>query len=128
MCRRDVADLGRRKVRLNQALARDVFEMGVNMTPIDLMLCADCVVRGALYDTLDPIYLIDDLLEVDLPSGDTVSVEWDKESARFVIVVFRDDWENRLQTIHATAPLDVRDSLRRLLGHDDGLKKTFRPP
>lgn len=87
------------------------------MTPINLRLERQCVVKGSLFDTMDAAYLIDDMLEVDLPSGDTVSVEWDGDSGpqgRFALVVFRDYWENRRSIQYATSPQEVVNRLRLL--------------
>ncbi len=87
------------------------------MTPLNLGLGPECVVKGAIYDTLDQVYLIEDLLEVDLPSGETISVEWDSHSGprgRFVIVAFRDYWENRIRTEFADTPMDAVNRLRSL--------------
>jgi hypothetical protein len=53
---------------------------------------------------MDSSYLEEEEMEVDLPSGVTISIAWDHESGpkgRFALVAFEDDWENRLLTCYA---------------------------
>lgn len=67
------------------------------MKPIDLDFGPDVVVKGAIYDTDDPAYLREDLLEIDLPSGLTISVGWEPHrdpNGHFHVRVFRDQWDN----------------------------------
>lgn len=69
------------------------------MKPIDLHLDDDVIVKGCLYPTKDPVYLREDLLEIDLPSGLTIDVGWYPEGdpeGKYRIVLFRGYWENQL--------------------------------
>ena len=69
------------------------------MKPIDLHLGDDVIVKGNLYPTKDPVYLREDLLEIDLPSGVTIDVGWypegDPEGA-YRIVVFKGYWVRQI--------------------------------
>lgn len=70
------------------------------MKPIDLKLPASAVVKGALYNSLEPPFLIEEILEIDLPTGITISVGWQPEfdaSGAFHIAVFRGYWTNLLE-------------------------------
>ena len=65
------------------------------MKPIDLQLGDDVIVKGCFYPTKDPVYLREDLLEIDLPSGLTIDVGWYPEGdpkGAYRIVVFQGYW------------------------------------
>lgn len=71
------------------------------MNKIDFGLPQAVVVKGAIYDTMDPQYLREELLEIDLPDGLTISVGWEPHcdpSGSFRIVLFKDYWtDNRIE-------------------------------
>lgn len=46
------------------------------MNPVDLQLSAAAIVRGAIYDSMEPRFLRESLLEIDLPSGLTIAAGW----------------------------------------------------
>ncbi|MGC1274009.1 MAG: hypothetical protein WBC44_09905 [Planctomycetaceae bacterium] len=72
------------------------------MTPINLDFGPDVVVKGAIFDTDNPAYLREDLLEIDLPSGLTISVGWEPHrdpDGSYHIRVFRGHWDDLHQNI-----------------------------
>ena len=83
------------------------------MTPIDLQLSPGAIVKGAIYDSMDPRFLREDLLEIDLPSGLTISVGWVPHcdpSGAFQIVLFHEYWaekKNEYQTRSLDKALDI---------------------
>jgi hypothetical protein len=82
------------------------------MTPIDLNLGPDIVVKGCLYNSMEPRFLRDDILEIDLPSGVTLSVGWNSQKHRFDIVAFRDFWEDQIRSSHATSISGLIDQIQ----------------
>jgi len=46
------------------------------MREIKFNLPDGATIRGAVYDTEEPAYLREDLIEIDLPSGWTIDVGW----------------------------------------------------
>ncbi len=61
------------------------------------------VLYGELYDTLDPAYLTQDILHVELPGGIYIDVSWYPEhepSGRWHCRVFRGEWENNLADLY----------------------------
>lgn len=69
------------------------------MNPIDLQLGDDVIVKGCVYQTKEPVYLREDLLEIDLPSGLTIDVGWYPEGdpgGAYRIVLFRGHWANQV--------------------------------
>jgi hypothetical protein len=61
------------------------------MKPIDLNLDPTAVVKGAIYDSMDPRFLREELLEISLPSGLTIAVGWEPHcdpSGAFRLVLF----------------------------------------
>jgi hypothetical protein len=82
------------------------------MNQIDLKLDARKVVdvRGALYDSLDPEFLREDLIEIDLRSGYTIEAGWIPQgdpSGHFRVIVFEDYWTNTLFEGRAESPDEV---------------------
>ena len=79
------------------------------MNPNDLQLDPSIVIRGAIYDSMDPRFLREDLLELDLPSGLTIAVgcvpHCDPQGT-FRIVLFRDYWANKKEELE-TQNLDT---------------------
>lgn len=76
-------------------------------------------VKGQLYATHDPIYLVQDILEIDLVNGISIDVGWHPESdpnGSFRIVVFQDFWRNQLRDpIRTTELFEVVDKVRSLV-------------
>ena len=65
-------------------------------------------VTGQLWDTQDPVYLDQDILDIKLPNGNSIDVGWHPESdpnGSFRIVVYRDYWSNQL-----TDPITTKDA------------------
>ncbi|OGQ82488.1 MAG: hypothetical protein A3F90_08865 [Deltaproteobacteria bacterium RIFCSPLOWO2_12_FULL_60_19] len=85
---------------------------------VELHLPENVVVKGALYTTTDPAYLVQDMLEIDLPNGITIDVGWYPESdpaGSFQVVVFRDHWDNQLREPFETKSIeDVTREVKRL--------------
>ena len=48
----------------------------MSMNEVRFRLPDGATVRGAVYDTEEPAYLREDLIEIDLPSGWTIDVGW----------------------------------------------------
>ena len=75
--------------------------------------------KGQLCVTYDPAYLVQDILEIDLPNGITIDVGWHPESdpsGSFRIVVYRDYWSNQLtKPILTKEVLEVVESVRQLV-------------
>lgn len=70
------------------------------MNKVEFTFPESVVVRGALFTTTDPTYLVQDLLEIDLPNGITIDAGWYPESdpnGSFQLVVFKGYWENQLR-------------------------------
>lgn len=81
------------------------------MNMIDFNLGSDVKVYGCIYDTMDIAYLREESMEIELPSGITISVAWDHESGpagRFTLVAFDDDWENHELTAYAANTDELR--------------------
>jgi len=90
------------------------------MTPINLAL-GQLVVRGQLFDEYpDASDLDQDILEVDLQNGLTVSVSWFPEydpSGHFEINVYRQFWTNKVRpTVVASSPNEAAELVRRFVG------------
>ena len=67
--------------------------------PLTLNLPPAAKVSGELYDTLDPAYLTQDILQVELGDGLFIDVSWYPEhdvAGRYHCRVFRDEWENTI--------------------------------
>lgn len=72
-------------------------------------------VRGAMYPSMAPEFLREDLLELDLVTGYTVDVGWIPQCDRkghFRIVVFKDFWTNINAETSADSPDDAIDFLK----------------
>jgi len=70
------------------------------MKLIELHLPEDIKVLGQFYDTNDPMYLLQDILEIHLPNGICIDVGWHPEgdpNGSYRIVVFRGYWRNQLR-------------------------------
>lgn len=79
------------------------------MKQISLKLPDDAIVRGALYDTMDPLFLVQDILDVVLPDGVIIDVGWYPESdpsGEYRITVYQDTWQNKL----LAQPIRVHDA------------------
>ena len=70
------------------------------MKPVKLDLPDGVEVRGELLSGRQPDCMLQDLLELKLPTGITIDVGWHPESdpnGSYRVVVFRDYWRNQLQ-------------------------------
>ncbi len=89
------------------------------MTAIDLGLPADVVVKGQLFHTYDLDYLLQDILEIDLPNGLSIDLGWFPEcdpSGSFRVVVFKEFWKNQLREPFETRSIsEAVDEIRRLV-------------
>jgi hypothetical protein len=88
------------------------------MTAIELVLPPDASVKGQLFYSYEPAYLLQDILEIDLSTGITIDVGWSPEcdpSGSFRIVVFRDFWRNQLrEPIHVKRISEVVETVQQL--------------
>jgi len=81
------------------------------MTAVHLSLPEEAIVRGALYAENDPAYLVQDLLEVELPRGIFIDVGWYPDhdpNGHYRIVVFERSWDNQLADYVTTDVTDVK--------------------
>jgi len=93
------------------------------MKPINLNLSNLGVgrlkIKGQIYDTQDPVYLVQDILDIELPNGNSIDVGWHPESdldGSFRIVVYRDHWSNQLtKPIRTKDVLEVVEDVRQLV-------------
>lgn len=89
------------------------------MNRIIFNLPLDAGVKGAVYDTKDPAYLHEDLLEIELANGIFIDVGWypHKDSMGcFVLSVFKEDWDNLLQDeVCASTPAELKAKIDFLL-------------
>ena len=79
------------------------------MKPIKLNLGPDVAVRGAIYRSMNPVYLRETLLEIDTPSGETIAVGWSPHrdpAGAYRVNVFRDYWTDENREEYSTPHLD----------------------
>lgn len=95
------------------------------MKPIDLKLDPAVVVKGAMYDSSDPRFLREDLLEIDLPSGLVIAVGWEPHcdpKGSYRIVLFRDF---RTEVLEEFETKNLDDALRIIKELTD--RRLYRP-
>jgi len=93
------------------------------MNPVDLNLPkirpGRIKIKGQLYDTMDPVYLVQDILDIELPNGISIDVGWHPESdisGTYRVVVYRGYWSNQLTDPSRTKyALEVVDIVQRLV-------------
>ena len=102
------------------------------MNAIKLKLPKAAIVRGVLVDTMDPAYLTQDILEIELPGDVFIDVAWwppKNPSGDFVVSIFKGEWENKLRPQYFTKDLgDLVEKIERFadaysgpaLSHADG--------
>ncbi len=93
------------------------------MKPIELNLpkvsLGRIKIKGHLYDTKDPVYLVQDILDIELPNGISIDVGWHPESditGAYRVVVYRGYWSNQLtEPCRTKGALEVVDIVQRLV-------------
>lgn len=68
------------------------------------------VIRGQLEDTTDPTWLLQDMVEIDLPNGNTIDIGWHPEcdiNGYYRIVLFKDQWENKIEEFNTKKTQEV---------------------
>src|SRR5260370_39838846 len=87
------------------------------MKPRDLRLPDGVEVLGELIDTSEPDHLLQDLLQVKLPSGVIIDVGWYPEcdpTGHYRVVAFRDNWCNQLDSVQTREMSSVVATVQRL--------------
>lgn len=94
------------------------------MKPIDLKLPSGATLTGELLQDYSecPRRLSGDILQIDLPTGETIDVSWRPSfdpNGNFQIVVFRDEWDNQLEQfdcpIAVKTPAEVAKCIERII-------------
>lgn len=70
----------------------------MNPEKVSFSLPPGAVKKGVMFNTYEPAYLCEDMLEIDLPSGLTIDVGWCPEEdpkGSFRVVLYHEHWHNQ---------------------------------
>jgi len=90
------------------------------MNPVDLRLNPAAIVKGTIYDSMEPRFLRESLLEIDLPSGLTIAAGWVPHcdpGGEFQIVLFH-EYLTETKIEYRTRSLGKALEIIRTLAHD----------